>query len=366
MPDSIRRREFMATAVLAAGLSTGRALSARAAKPDKRIKVGQIGTDHGHAAAKMAALRKLEDEYEVVGIVEPDAELRKAAQQHAAYRDLRWMSEEELLSHKGLRVVAVETTVAQLVPTAQRCVDAGMHIHLDKPAGASLSAFKCVLDQATRRGLTVQMGYMYRHNPAFEFCFQAVRDGWLGEIFAVEGMFSSYSPGSRERLFKQPGGDMNVTMFVQGAHLIDSLVTLLGKPEQVTAYSRRTCPQRDTLLDHSLAVFEYPRAIANIRCSLLEVSGRRRRHFVICGTEGTLDIHPLEPPKLLMVLARPRGDYKQPGYQEVSLESSGSRFDEQLIDLARIARGEKESAWSPSHDLAVHETILRASCMPLQ
>jgi hypothetical protein len=41
------------------------------------------------------------------------------------------------------------------------------------------------------------------------------------------------------------------------------------------------------------------------------------------------------------------------------------RYDDQLIELARAIRGEIESPYSRSHDLAVHETILRASGMPL-
>ena len=41
------------------------------------------------------------------------------------------------------------------------------------------------------------------------------------------------------------------------------------------------------------------------------------------------------------------------------------RYDDQLIELARAIRGEIESPFSCAHDLAVHETILRASGMPL-
>jgi len=36
------------------------------------------------------------------------------------------------------------------------------------------------------------------------------------------------------------------------------------------------------------------------------------------------------------------------------------RYDDQLIDLARIIRGEKEPDYSPEHDLIAHEDLLRA------
>ncbi len=156
-------------------LSTSKARASRSPKP---IKIGQIGTTHAHAAGKMATLRKLSADYEVVGIVEPDPERQKKAKKHSAYRGLEWISEEQLLNTPGLQAVAVETDIPELVPTGMRCISAGMHIHLDKPAGLSLGAFRKLLDQATRRKLTVQMGYMFRHNPGFRFCFQAAQKGW--------------------------------------------------------------------------------------------------------------------------------------------------------------------------------------------
>ena len=37
------------------------------------------------------------------------------------------------------------------------------------------------------------------------------------------------------------------------------------------------------------------------------------------------------------------------------------RYDREFIDLAKIVRGEKKLAWDAAHDIAVHETLLRAS-----
>jgi hypothetical protein len=41
------------------------------------------------------------------------------------------------------------------------------------------------------------------------------------------------------------------------------------------------------------------------------------------------------------------------------------RYVADLADLARVIRGEKEFAWKSAHDLAVQETILRASGLPV-
>jgi predicted dehydrogenase len=99
----------------------------------------------------------------------------------------------------------VETGIDQLVPTALRCLKAGKHIHLDKPAGQKLAPCRAIHREAEKRNLTIQMGYMLRYNPAFTFLFKAVREGWLGEITEAHGhMGKRASPGLRQELSRFP------------------------------------------------------------------------------------------------------------------------------------------------------------------
>lgn len=326
-----------------------------------RIKVGQIGTRHAHAAGKMATLRKLGELYEVVGAVETDAQQRSAAAKSATYAGLSWMTEEELLNTKGLQAVAVETDVRDLVPTALRCIRAGRHIHLDKPAGPSMSACRELHAEADRRGLTIQMGYMLRYNPAFELLFQFVRDGWLGELTELGGMMGKLGgDGMRKQLAEYPGGGM----FELACHIIDAMVTVLGKPLKITPHNHRSYPDKDSFADNQLAVFDYPKALATIRCNHIDPFGGPRRQFNVTGEQGTFEIRPLEPPKVELGLDRPRGRFKK-GWQMVELPKPAGRYDGEFQDLARVIRGEKKLAWNSWHDLAVHEAVLRASGMPV-
>lgn len=354
----IRRRVFVANGAAFCGLAAlGTARGGEAGGKRRRVKVGQIGVGHAHAGGKMAALRKLADDFEVVGVVEPDAALRRQWEGHPIYRGLRWMTEAELLGVKGLEAVAVETEVRQLVPTAARCVAAGMHLHLDKPAGESLPEFRKLLAEADRRRLCVQMGYMYRNNPAVLYAFRAAREGWLGRIFEVHGVMSKMNtPAQRRPMLPYRGG----VMFELGCHLIDAVVAILGPPSGVTPFARRTWPQVDDLYDHQLAVLEYPQAVATVRVTVCEVDGMRRRQLVVAGDEGTIDIRPIEPPRLSITLARPRGGLPK-GTHEVTLPPMPGRYDEQLAELAQVIRGEKVHPFPSQHDLAVQETVLRAS-----
>ena len=361
-PHPCTRRDFLrSTGIAGIVLSAGAPFSPlRAQTPGGRIRIGQIGTVHAHAGGKMEAIRKSQ-EFEVVGVVEPDPARRAAAEKSRSFAGLRWMTEEELLSARGLAAVAVETAVKDLVPTAARCVAAGMHVHLDKPAGESLRAFKALLDEAGARKLTVQMGYMLRYNPAFQLCVQLVRDGTLGEVFSVDASMSKViGAPERAKLLAYRGG----AMFELGCHVIDAVISVLGRPGKVTAYNRSSSPFADGLADNQLAVLEYPKATAVVRSALVEIDGGARRQFAVCGAKGTLDIRPIEPPEARLTLDAPHGDYKK-GWQTPAFPKSAGRYDGEFADLAKVIRGETEFAFSREHDLATHETILLASGLPI-
>jgi predicted dehydrogenase len=363
--NAFGRRRFLKTAFGAGAVVVAAPWIAAgtASQPKPRIKVGQLGIGHNHASGKMATFRKLSEHYEVVGVVEPDDKWRKQRGGDKAYRDLPWMTEEQLFNTKGLQAVAVETDVPDLTAAAVRCLRAGMHIHLDKPGGEVLSEFQRMLDEARRQKLTVQLGYMFRNNPAVQFCFRAVREGWLGRIFEVHAVMSRQQPAAyRKWLGQFRGGNM----YIFGCHMIDLIVTMLGAPDRITPYLRQTLPD-EKVQDNGLAVFEYPRTTATVRAAALEVEGYNRRQLTVCGDEGTIDIHPIEtldtrpprPLKLQLTLAKPRGDFKK-GSQEVEFPPMPGRYDEQLLELAQIIRGERTNPYPLDHELLVQKCLLQA------
>jgi len=358
MKRLLTRRQCLhgAGAAVAVAVIGGAARPARAAAR-QRIKVGQIGVGHAHAT-KLEVYRRSED-YEVVGIVEPDKQLRERAAGTAAYRDLPWMTEEQLLNTAGMQAVLIETRVRDLLATAERCVAAGKHVHLDKPAGESLPQYRHLLAAAERQKLTVQMGYMFRYSPAVVLLRKFLAEDWLGDVFEVHTVMSKVVPdAARRELAEYKGG----IMFELGCHVIDLVIGVLGRPDRVEAIARHSGPQQDGLLDNMLALLEYPSATATVKSSAIEVNGGARRHFVVCGSRGTFHIQPLDAPNVVYTLDRDRGEYKQ-GTHEVKF-GNYERYVGDAADMAKILRGEKECDFPYAHDLAVQETVLLASAMP--
>jgi len=365
MKRVLTRRQYLA------GTAAGLALAAlprlafgepAPAKPRERIKIGQLGVGHNHGAGKMEALRKLKDDFEVVGVVEPDPKWRKKREKEKAYKDLPWMTEEELFAVKGLKAVAVETDVPDLTAAALRCVKSGFHVHVDKPGDESLKAFSALLDEAGRRKLAVQMAYMFRGNPAMQFCFKAVREGLLGRVYSIDAEMSRYQSLEYLQWLSQFRGG---NFYIFSCHLIDLIVTMLGEPQRVTPFMRQTYPERKAV-DSGVAVLEYPGTLVTVRSAALEVEGEKRRHLVISGDKGTIEIRPLEEPAtvLKLTLKEERKPYKK-GTQTVDFPKMGGRYDDQLIEFARVVRGEIPNPYSLEHERLVQKCVLLASGVAL-
>lgn len=316
-----------------------------------RIRVGQIGSQHAHAAGKLEAVRRLSSEYEVVGIAGADERLG------VAYEGVARVAERDLLEDKSVQVILVETRVEDATAAALRAIRAGKHVHLDKPGGLDHSAFAAMRREAEAAGLTVQMGYMLRHNPAFAMLFQGMREGWFGEILEIDAMMGKLAdPRTRAGIGALEGGGM----FELACHVIDAAMTLLGKPSEVRGFSTPT--RGDGVKDNQLAVLVYPRASVTVRCNHADPNGGPRRRFQMAGTRGAMEILPLESGKATLWLDEARGPWKK-GMQNVTFPLGQGRYDAEFVELARVIRsgGRERLRWDAAHDVAVHETVLRAA-----
>mgnify|MGYP000191621853 CR=1 FL=1 len=322
-----------------------------------RIRIGQLGTSHAHAAGKMDAIRSLPDLYEVAGIAEPIAGRQAAAEKQKSYAGLKWLTEEALLSDSTVQAVAVETTLGDSARAALACVRAGKHIHLDKPGAETHADFKAMRLEAERRKLTVQMGYMLRYNPAFELLFRARREGWLGEITEIDASMGKLADA---RLHAQLAGIPGHGMFELACHLVDAVVFLLGAPAAVHAFGKPTGQAPAGLPDNQLAVLEYPKATVTLRCNHGDPFGGPHRRFQVVGTKGAMEIQPLESGRGTLYLPEARDRFKK-GENVLALEVPPDRYAGEFRDLARVLRGEKSLAWSAEHDIAVHATALRCA-----
>ena len=323
-----------------------------------KIKIGQIGIGHNHGEGKMLAVRKFPELFEVIGYAEENEEWVKKRGNLDCYKDLPRLHVDELIEKSD--VVLVETDVWNLTKTAQRCIDAGKHVHVDKPASGTLAEFATLLNTAKEKKLTVQMGYMYRYNYAINKCMEMIKSGELGEIYQIDAEMSTYHPKQyREWLANFPGG----SMYIFGSHLIDLVISVLGEPKNVVPFIKRTGFEGVYSDDNCFAVLEYEKAIARITTLSMEVNGWGMRRFAVMGSKGTVEIKPIElnvkMTKSTVEIAKDATYSDRKEKVEVQDVPKLSRYDEMIKDLYLSVTGEKTNPFSYEHELAVQRTLYK-------
>ena len=203
----------------------------------RKLKVIQVGLTHDHSSGMMEGLQRCLDMFDIVGYVD-DRELITTAccnvRGFHLYENLPQLTLEEALNYPDLDAVFVEVTNGDLVRIAQMFADRKIPIHMDKPAGTDLAAYKKLLDTCEKYDLPFQMGYMFRGNMAMQLCLKAQREGWLGEVFEIQADMN-HNYGSKvfeEYLACYPGG----LMFNLACHFIDLFVKMLGEPQRVIPF----------------------------------------------------------------------------------------------------------------------------------
>ncbi len=314
-----------------------------------KVRVGLLGSGHSHFAGKLKAMQASPD-YEVVGIAEGDPARQPPA-------GLPVLTVDQLLGDPSIQLVVVECRVWEALPWGKKVIDAGKHLHLEKPPGNDWAAFRSLVEAARRKQLLLQTGYLWRWHQGVEAALDAAKKGWLGEVYLVRGtMNADRGPEERALEAHYRGGGM----FELSGHLIDRVVELLGRPNTIKSWLRHDTSVPDKLADNTLAVMEFDRALAVIAQADKMSGSGDHRSLEIIGTDGTFIVHPESaPPRMRVNLRKARGPY-QAGWQDLTLPPQ-PRFVADFAELAKAIQTKQPLRHSYDHELLLHETLLRAA-----
>ncbi|HEY0550509.1 MAG TPA: Gfo/Idh/MocA family oxidoreductase [Verrucomicrobiae bacterium] len=336
-----RRQFIISTAALTAGVPP-----LTSALPRTKIRIGFLGGAHSHALEKWKTVRAL-DQYEPVGLCEESPQVREPFLKLGA----KFLSREELFAR--CEVIAVESAVRDHSRDARLALEAGKHVHVEKPPAVTLSECHDLVQLAREKKLLLQTGYMWRFHPGINRAIEAAQRGWLGDVFLVRGTINTLVDAKRRPEWAEFKGG---TMFELGCHLIDAVVRTLGKPEKVTPHLQRR--GGDDLADNCVTVLEFAKAQAIVTSTTVQPNAFAHRFFEILGTNGTARVQPIEPPTLTFDLAKAAGPYPA-GAQHIELPAY-QRYRPEFTELAASIRNDKPLSFSLGTELLVQQTLLRA------
>ena len=317
------------------------------------VNIGFLGASHSHGSGKIRVVSESAD-YAIAGLWDDDPTVRAKYKREG----ILIRSMEEMLADKSIDVIAVEGPVEDHARDGLRVVQAGKHLHLEKPPALDVESLRTILSIAADKGLVVQQGYMWRYHPGINMMIDAARKGWLGEIHLVQAsIHKTLGKDSRPEWAQFRGGQM----FELGPHVIDPLVRLLGRPNRVIPYLKKHGEYDDGLADNTIAVVEYSNAMGLVIGAALAQNGSSYRSFEVHGTNGVATLRPIEPPELVFNLAKAAGHFPE-GPHEVKLPPY-SRYVDDMKALAAAVRGERPLHVSFQEDIYVQEALIKASGM---
>jgi predicted dehydrogenase len=329
------------------------------------LRLAMLGMWHTHADGIVRQVAEHANEFTLVGFYERDAELvaQRRRQWEPRLGDLRVFDRPELLLAEPIDGVIVEGRVFENVRLARLAVEHNKPVLLEKPAGDNLDEFRRLIDEAQRKHLHVQMIYLFRYMSAVQEMLRRVRRGELGRVYHFRARLPK-ELASYERFVEELRPYRGGMFFEMAGHVIDMMIAILGPPRQIKpclAHHHRRGPAE--YIDNGVALFGYPHAWATVEVPALEVAPRARR-LEVFGTEGAVVIPHLGSGHLANANVQPIEVYHAGAadWQTLRLPAQTLQISD-LREFAAVVAGRKEPDFTMEHDLAVQETLLRASGM---
>lgn len=164
------------------------------------------------------------------------------ARDFAAAQGLRMLPDyAAALADPEIDAVVLATPHTQHTGQILAAARAGKHVFSEKPLGVDAASARAAAEACLAAGVTLGVGYNWRHQPALQAIRGMIEDGTLGRVLHLEGNFCGASayrfPRShwRHDSAEGPAGGMTG----RGVHVVDAMLYLAGPVAQVTAQSFR-------------------------------------------------------------------------------------------------------------------------------
>jgi predicted dehydrogenase len=144
-------------------------------------------------------------------------------------------------------------------PAAAAAIDAGLHVHVEKPLAVSMAEGRDLVDRADDADVTLMVGQMQRFDPRFRAAKQAVEDGRTGQIRharvdGIQNLRDYADPPHWLYDGEAAGGGGIISVLI---HKLDLLRYLLGEPTRACALGRTVDPAFEDAEDYAVGLIEF-------------------------------------------------------------------------------------------------------------
>lgn len=107
---------------------------------------------------------------------------------HREHGDIARFGSVDALLDRGLEAVAIATPPSSHFELARRCLEAGLHVLVEKPMVTSSAQARLLIDLAARQGKVLMVDHTYLFSNPVRHIKQLIEQGELGEIDYVDSV----------------------------------------------------------------------------------------------------------------------------------------------------------------------------------
>ncbi len=266
---------------------------------DRRIRLGFVSAAHLHLRGLLRNAYECA-EAEVVGLAEPDDELREFFAREfsglAVYR-----TAEELYERGRPEAIVTCADNRACADVVAEAAARGVHVMKEKPMAADLELADRMATTAARAGIRLMVNWPTNWQPAIHLAKRLVEEGRIGPVWQVHNRaghggppkdYAQRGPISRvgwgwliDR--ERNGGGAYIDFCSYGAVLSR---WIMGQPSRVVALGGRYSKDFFTVEDNAILILGYPRGHAICEGTWTQPATPVRTPLMIYGTEGAIAV----------------------------------------------------------------------------
>jgi predicted dehydrogenase len=208
--------------------------------PSNPLRVAIVGC--GNIAGPYARTIKPYSQLELMGAT--DIDLARAQALVEQYGGRVYHNLEEMLADPNIDLI-INLTIHHAHPAViTQCLNAGKHVHSEKPLALTYGEAKALVELAESKGLRLSCSPITFMGEAQQTAWKAIREGMLGKVRVV---YCEVNWGRIESWHPNPGPFYEVgALFDVGVYPLTLVTTFLAPARKVTAYGKVLYPDRVT------------------------------------------------------------------------------------------------------------------------
>ena len=272
---------------------------------------------------------------------------------------------DDLLENPEVEIVINLTIPAVHAEVSMNAVEAGKHVHSEKPISVSFEDAQKLLETAEKKGLLVGCAPDTFLGGGYQTCRKLVDDGWIGRPVAGTAFMMTHGPESwhpNPSFFYQVGGG---PMFDMGPYYLTALIHLLGPVRRVTAVTSQAHTVRTATSEnafgqelpveiptHNSGTLEFHNGTVITMTVSFDVHAHAHKPIELYGTEGSLgcpDPNTFGGPVSLWTPTA--GEWQEQAFSHRYIENFRSIG---VADMARVLAGKDDTPLRTNGLLATH------------